>query len=178
VKQATRNRLPRKREVTPVAKLTALSPMVVLTMALIFVGIVYTPGLAHADVCRNAATGASLPLGDNPCADVLAQEVRWLKAITDGDRATVESILSANYIHIDRSGKLFDRAAEINNTKVLLFSMTPSEQTVDIADDIAVVHGLNTIDYGSRGTEKVRFTDVFILQNGTWMALSAQETAI
>jgi hypothetical protein len=147
-----------------------------MTVVLTVVGVIHTPAVAQADVCRDAHSGAALPLDSGPCLDVLAQEARWLKAITDGDRATIESILSANYRHFDRFGFQYDRAGEIQDTKMLLFSMTPTEQTVDLTGDVAVVHGVNTIDYGSRGTEKVLFTDVFILQNGTWMALSAQET--
>jgi hypothetical protein len=119
-----------------------------------------------------------LPLDQGPCADVLAQEARWLNAITGGDRATIESILSASYRHITSDGKLFDRAQEIADTQVLSFTMTPSEQIVDLAGDVAAVHGVNTLNYGSGGTKKVRFTDVFVLQNGVWMALSAQETSM
>ena len=44
--------------------------------------------------------------------------------------------------------------------------MTPSEQIVDLAGDVAVVHGVNTLNYGTGVTKKVRFTDVIVLQNG------------
>jgi hypothetical protein len=55
--------------------------------------------------------------------------------------------------------------------------MNPSEQMVDIAGDTAVIHGVNTLIQSGRVLAKERFTDVFILENGTWMAMSAQETA-
>jgi hypothetical protein len=139
-----------------------LAAILAFTAALTAAAIGYSSGTARADATT----------------DVLAQEARWLAAITDGDRATIESILSANYRHITSEGRLLDRAAEIADTEVQFFSMTPNEQIVDLAGDIAIVHGVNTMDYGSRGQQRVRFTDVFILQNGTWMALSAQETAI
>ncbi len=109
--------------------------------------------------------------------DVLAQEARWLVAITDGDRDTVESILSGNFKHITSEGVLLDRAEEIDGTVKQPFTMNPSEQTVDIAGDTAVIHGVNTLIKSGRVLAKERFTDVFILENGTWMALSAQETA-
>ena len=35
-----------------------------------------------------------MPLQVGPCADVLAQEMRWLTAITAGDVPTVEAILA------------------------------------------------------------------------------------
>ena len=56
--------------------------------------------------------------------------------------------------------------------------MNPSEQLVDIAGDTAVIHGVNTLIDGGKVLARERFTDVFVLQNGTWMALSAQETTL
>lgn len=44
--------------------------------------------------------------------------------------------------------------------------MTQSEQIDDLAGGTAVVHGVNTIDSGSRGVHRERFTDVFILEGG------------
>ena len=54
--------------------------------------------------------------------------------------------------------------------------MNPSEQLVDIAGDTAVIHGVNTLIDNGELLATERFTDVFVLQNGAWMALSAQET--
>ena len=65
---------------------------------------------------------------------------------------------------------------EIAGTMPLPLTMTPSEQIVDIAGDTAVMHGVNTLTDAAGVLERERFTDVFVLQNGTWMALSAQET--
>lgn len=133
---------------------------------------------ARADACTDAASGAGLALGNGSCAEVLAQEARWLTAITGGDRDTVDSILSADFKHITSEGKLLDRAQEIATTVKLPFAMNPTEQLVDIAGDTAVIHGLNTLTQNGRVMSRARFTDVFILQNGEWMALSAQETDI
>jgi Domain of unknown function (DUF4440) len=112
-------------------------------------------------------------------ADVLAQEARWLRAITDGDRPAIESILAANYRHITRDGVLLDRDQEIEMTEPLQVTMTPSEQLVDIVGDTALIHGVNTVtDASAVVVERVRFTDVFIAKGGAWLAISAQETSI
>jgi hypothetical protein len=139
---------------------------------------IQTPALARADVCTN--TDANLPLAVEigPCADVLAQEARWLKAITDGDVATVEQVLGSSFKHVNADGQFFDRASEIASMEKLPFSMNPSEQTIDIAGDAAVIHGVNTLIQDGEVVARERFTDVFVLQNGNWMALSAQETEI
>ena len=68
---------------------------------------------ARADSCADAALDAPPAPQSGACADVLAQERRWLTAITDGDRATVESILAPDFKHIDSGGRLVGRAQEI-----------------------------------------------------------------
>ncbi len=121
-------------------------------------------------------------LADSPppsaSAAVLKQETRWLTAIGKGDLATIESILSAHYKHTTDKGKLVDRAQEIASTKKELFTMSATEETVDLAGDAAVVHGVNTITQSGKVLTRQRFTDVFVKQNGNWMALSAQETTM
>jgi hypothetical protein len=56
--------------------------------------------------------------------------------------------------------------------------MNPSEQMIDIAGNTAVIHVVNTLIQDGNVLARERFTDVFVLQNGSWIALSAQETAI
>jgi hypothetical protein len=137
-----------------------------------------SPALARADVCADAQANVSLPLEVGPCADVLAQEARWLTAITAGDRATVESILGPTFKHVNSEGQLVDRVKEVDGTTPLPFTMNPSEQIVDIAGDAAVIHGVNTLIENGKVRTRERFTDVFVLQDGVWKALSAQETTL
>lgn len=112
-----------------------------------------------------------------PAVAVLQQEGRWLKAITDGDRKTVASILAANYVHITSQGKVVVRKQELASLTKEAFTMNPTEETVDFAGKAAVVHGLNTIAQSGKTLARQRFTDVFVNSGGTWMAMSAQETA-
>lgn len=51
-----------------------------------------------------------------------------------------------------------------------------SEQIVDVYGDSAVIHGVNTVTQDGEVVARERFIDVFILQNGVWKALTAQET--
>jgi hypothetical protein len=138
--------------------------------------IIAPPSIARADSCSDAASSLPLSLDSGPCADVLAQERRWLTAITEGDRATVESILAPSFKHINSDGELLDRAQEIATIEKVSFTMNPSEQFVDIYGDTAVIHGVNTLVDNSEVIARERFTDVFVLQNGTWLAVSVQET--
>ncbi|TQC43495.1 nuclear transport factor 2 family protein [Rhodococcus sp. WS4] len=109
---------------------------------------------------------------------VLAQEARWLTAITAGDRETIEAILSPDFKHVTSEGKLLGREEEIASIVPVAFTMNPAEQTVDIVGDTAVIHGVNTLTESGNVLARERFTDVFVKQDGEWLALSAQETAI
>jgi hypothetical protein len=148
----------------------AAAPTSVLTVA--------PQATANADSCSEAATNMPMAMDSGACADVLAQERRWLTAITDGDRPTVESILGPSFKHINSDGNLLDRSQEVASIEKVSFTMNPSEQLVDIIGDTAVIHGVNTLTDGGKVLARERFTDVFTLQNGTWMALSAQETTL
>jgi hypothetical protein len=111
---------------------------------------------------------------------VLAQEHRWLNAIVAGDVKTVESILSEQpeYVHTTSSGELVSRAAEIASTRKESFTMNPTEETVDFSGNVALVRGLNTLKQNGKTIGRSRFTDVFVNHNGTWLALSAQESPV
>lgn len=46
------------------------------------------------------------------------------------------------------------------------------------AGDIAVIHGVNTVSPDGRVLDREQFADVIVLQDGVWMALSAQEAML
>jgi hypothetical protein len=83
-----------------------------------------------------------------------------------------------NFKHIDSDGQLLDRAAEIASLEKVSGTMNPSEQVVDIPGDTAVIHGVNPSSTTARRSPVERFTDVFVLQNVMWLAVSAQGTTL
>ncbi|MFC0446829.1 nuclear transport factor 2 family protein [Rhodococcus jostii] len=133
------------------------------------------------DSSEPAASSTSAAASDSASDEqeaVLAQEARWLTAITAGDRETIETILSPDFKHVTSEGKLLGREEEIASIVPVAFTMNPTEQTVDIVGDTAVIHGVNTLTETGNVLARERFTDVFVKQDGEWLALSAQETAI
>ena len=110
---------------------------------------------------------------------MLLQESRWLNAISTGDRGAVDAILGPNFTHINSEGQVFDRAQELAGVVDVPFTMNPSDQQVVVAGDTALIHGINVV-MGDDGTvlARERFTDVFVRQDGRWLALSAQETSL
>jgi uncharacterized cupin superfamily protein len=124
---------------------------------------------------------ASFASADSKAVAVLDQEQRWVKASANHDAAALGKILSENFVHINYRGTLTYREQELANVvKARAYAQTTSEQTVDFAatENVAVVHGLNTISEKGKVVLRLRYTDVYVNQRGRWMALSAQETAI
>ncbi|MDT5339375.1 MAG: hypothetical protein QOD90_4880 [Mycobacterium sp.] len=144
---------------------------------LVAIASILTPAISRADTCVDS-DGLPLPIEASPCADVLTQEARWLVAITSGDVAGVEAILAPTFRHVNSDGQLLDRGQEIASTEPLPFTFVASDQIVDIAGDTAVIHGVNNVTRDGRVVDRERFTDVFVRQDGLWMALSAQETKL
>jgi hypothetical protein len=110
-----------------------------------------------------------------PQAAIQRQEARWLAALMKGDRATIDSILAPGYKHITSGGVLLDRGQELAAANEPAPPMKWTEQTITLAGDAAIIHGLNTMTEGGK-TVRERFTDVFVKRNGTWLAIAAQET--
>jgi ketosteroid isomerase-like protein len=137
-----------------------------------------TPALSHADACANSASNPEMEAVPDPCADVFAQEARWLTAITAGDVPTVESILAPNFMHTTSSGQLLSRAQEVASMTPVSYRMNPSDQLVEFFGDTAVVRGINTITDAGKVITRERYTDVFVKNGGTWLAVSAQESPI
>lgn len=108
-------------------------------------------------------------------AAILRQEARWLEALIKGDRATIASLLAPGYRHINSSGTLLDRDQELATASEPAGPMKWSDLAITLSGDTGIVHGLNTMDQAGK-TVRERFTDVFVKQNGTWLAIAAQET--
>lgn len=110
-------------------------------------------------------------------AAILRQESRWLEAVIKGDRATIASLLAPGYKHVTSSGALLDRDRELATASQPAGPMKWTDLTIAISGDTGVVHGLNTMTEAGK-TVRERFTDVFVNQNGTWLAIAAQETTV
>jgi Domain of unknown function (DUF4440) len=124
--------------------------------------------------------GRVLASADPEAIAVLDREHSWLRAVATRDAKLLGTILAANFVHTNYRGIVSYREQElVNVTKARPYTEATSEQTVDFAGNgAAVVHGLNTVSQGGKVELLLRYTDVYVKQNGRWMALSAQETPV
>jgi len=110
---------------------------------------------------------------------VLAQESRWVNALAKRDAKALGAILGENFVHINYQGKVRYREDELARVATMkVYSQHTSEQTVDFFGNTAIVHGINSITQGGKVVLRLRYTDVYAKQQGRWVAVSAQETAI
>jgi hypothetical protein len=110
---------------------------------------------------------------------VLVQEGRWVSALAKRDTKALGAILGENFVHINYQGKVRYREDELARAaRSKPYSQHTSEQTVDFFGNTAVVHGVNTITQDGKVVLRLRYTDVYAKQQGRWIAVSAQETAI
>lgn len=110
---------------------------------------------------------------------VLDREAQFLAAVSRGDAKALGAILAENYVHTTYRGKLEYREDALKNVGAhAAYKQKTSEQTVDFAGDVAVVHGINTVSQGATVVLRLRYTDVYVKQGGGWKVLSAQETKV
>lgn len=120
-----------------------------------------------------------LAMAADPRSQVLSTESRWVHAIDTRDAGKISAILAPGFVHVTYRGQLRRRNAELALvTRPKPYVQHTSAQTVDVLGTIAIVHGINDISQGGHIVLRLRYTDVYALLDGTWKAVSAQETAI
>lgn len=114
-------------------------------------------------------------------AAILNQEARWIRAAAKGDAATLSGILAEEFVHVNYQGKLENKAAmlaRIRSGGGSPYVERTTDHTIVFDGPTAIVHGINSIEQHGRVLFRLRYTDVYVNQNGAWRAVSAQETPI
>ena len=110
---------------------------------------------------------------------VLDREAQFLAAIAKGDAKAFGAMLAEKFVHTDYQGKVVYREGAIAALSGEgVYRQKPSEQTVDFAGNVAVVHGLDTVTRAGAVVLRLRYTDVYVNTGKVWKVLSAQETPV
>lgn len=112
-------------------------------------------------------------------------EQRLIKAWLDGDRETVEALLSDDWTVIDPGGRVLTKSQVIEegfeSGVRKLESGTIDEVQVRLLGDVAVVTGRTQATGSYEGTSvsvKLRFTDVCVKRDNGWQVVASQATLI
>ena len=128
------------------------------------------------------ARAANCPDFTGKSEDVLLQiEHAWAKALDQRDVATVGCILADNFEDLDIDGAQRSRAEMLARIPQRPQGRTNqlSEMQPHVYGNAGYVRGLNTVlDVQGKAIAKVRFTDIFIYQDGQWLAVAGQEVLV
>jgi ketosteroid isomerase-like protein len=119
------------------------------------------------------------PAAPTAAQEVLAVEQSWLQAYAARDARALGQILAPSFVHINYAGALHNRDDELRSLSAPHeFTEHLSDEVVSFVGRVAIVHGLNDVTQNGRTVVRLRFTDVFVRHDGTWQAVSAQETPV
>jgi ketosteroid isomerase-like protein len=116
--------------------------------------------------------------------EILAQDARRIEAMVGADVKTLGDILRDDLTYIHSSGQLETKAQvidEIATGKLKYRAIVPSEQTVRVLGDSALVTGraqLKAVSGGKSLGFWVRFTEVWVRTGTTWQLAAWQSTRL
>jgi ketosteroid isomerase-like protein len=116
--------------------------------------------------------------------EILAQDSRRIEAMVAADVKTLGEILRDDLTYIHSSGQLETKAQvidEIATGKLKYRAIVPSEHTVRVLGDAALVTGRAQIKATSGGKPLgfwVRFTEVWVRSEGIWRLAAWQSTRL
>jgi len=111
-------------------------------------------------------------------------EREWDAAIVRKDVATLERILSPDFVYIDSVGGVNPRAAlleGIKNSEAVMEPFETEDVSVRIYGDTAVLTGRFTQKASYKGkifSGQFRYTDVYVKRGSSWQAVSAHASRI
>ena len=112
---------------------------------------------------------------------------RFGDAWARGDAATLDALLSPRYSHIDLFGAFHDRAAWLAYAAKRAGRATAiefSDVATRMIGDVAIVTGINhlrgpgVLDAADRDDVVIRFTQVWVWQDGRWLREAFQATPL
>jgi ketosteroid isomerase-like protein len=139
-------------------------------------------GLAAAALLLAASPSSRPRTSPRNSEALLRVEQRWVEALSRRDAEAVASILADDFLDSTYKGELRNRdeaLAGLRSGARAEASQRLSELRARIYGDTGVVTGINTVSARDGSfSVRVRFTDVFVLHGGRWLAVSAQETLV
>jgi hypothetical protein len=111
-------------------------------------------------------------------------ESAWAEAGSKGDIATIEHILSDDFVGVAPDGSFYDKTKEIANTREELGNVL-SNHTNEIkirffGNDTAVAQGSETWENRTGDPKRGTYvwTDTWILRSGKWQIVAAEDLTV
>jgi hypothetical protein len=109
---------------------------------------------------------------------IIELDKKRMTAMAQKDVATLKTLLCKGLVYTHSSARLLDA---MESGKTVYTSMVPTEVKAQDLGNAVVLTGVAAITVNSNGKPnsfRVRFTDVYENQNGTWRMITWQSTKI
>jgi Ketosteroid isomerase homolog len=117
--------------------------------------------------------------------ELLNLERQWKEAVVKKDVAALQRLYADDYISVDSEGAIWNKTEDIEidtSGQFNLESFRLEDMKVRTYGDAAVVTGrigfAGHIQEGIKMSRQLRFSDVFVKQNGQWRCVSNQFTSL
>lgn len=138
-----------------------------------------------------ATLSAFMPAGaqessDNAAGRIASLEIIWNQAEQQQDTKALENLLGENFIYVDVTGELQNKAAFLDAIEhrpehIELIGVEPGSTRVYVYGESAIATGI----YREKGTlhgkpylNRGRFTDTWVKQGKAWVCVASQSTLI
>ena len=104
----------------------------------------------------------------------------YIDCVVTADADRFATILADDFVCSNPDGTLIDRGEFLRRTRSAapLQSMTTDDVRVRVLGSVAIIHARTTYVLGDGRPGAGRYTDVWALRDGTWLAVSAHVTRL
>jgi len=134
--------------------------------------------------CAAGVGDAVAAAGDADTAQLIALDKAMQKSVVDRDAKAFANFLTDDYTLVGSSGRIYDKAAvvaEMSSPDVRYEVNESSDWKVRVQENtaliIAVLHSRG-VDHGKPFDQRVRFTDTWIRQKGTWRNIAGHASKL
>lgn len=111
---------------------------------------------------------------------IIESERQWAESVATGDPTVVERILADDFVGVDPTGRLYDKATMVSDTRDApnyFVSNRANEIKVRFYGDTAVAQGSETWERRTGDPLRGRFvwTDTWLRRNGKWQIVAAED---
>jgi ketosteroid isomerase-like protein len=102
----------------------------------------------------------------------------YIRSVQHGDVQRFEEILAEDFLCSNPDGSLVNKKQFLAQTArpVTISDLTPDEVRVRILGDVAIIHARTSYTTADGEQRNGRYTDVWALRDGKWLAVSAHVT--
>jgi ketosteroid isomerase-like protein len=102
----------------------------------------------------------------------------YIRSVQHSDVRRFDEILAEDFLCSNPDGSLVDRAAFLVQTAkpVTISDLEARDVAIRIMGDVAIIHARTTYTHADGRAGAGRYTDVWALRHGRWLAVSAHVT--